>query len=168
LVHQCYRQPALVEEFVSGREFTVGIVGNENPTIFPVLEINHDIVPPDHNRVYSYQFKKEWDADEYYLCPAPVDAVLEELLKRTALDAFRALGCVDVGRVDIRLGEDGVPYVLGVNALPGLSPGFSDLCRQAEVAGWTYPQLVNGILEAALARHRAHAHRLHRFAQSAD
>lgn len=135
-VHDMYHQPALVEEFVDGREFTVGMVGNANPTIFPVIEINYNIVPADHGNIYSYQFKKEWDADDYYLCPAPVDEATELLLKRTALAAFRALGCVDVGRVDIRLGSDGVPYVLEVNALPGLSPGFSDLCRQAGKGGY--------------------------------
>lgn len=167
-VHEMYRQAALVEEFVDGREFTVGLVGNENPTIFPIIEINYNLVPDEHGNIYSYQFKKEWDADEYYLCPAPIDEATELLLKKTALASFRALGCVDVARVDIRLGTDGVPYVLEVNALPGLSPGFSDLCRQAEKAGLTYEELVNSILEAALERHRVAESVRRRLAQSAD
>jgi D-alanine-D-alanine ligase len=167
-VHEWYRQPALVEEFIDGREFTVGLVGNETPLVFPIIEINYAIVPPDHGSVYSYQFKQEWDADDYYLCPAPVDAETEALLKATALKAFRALGCADVSRVDIRLGADGLPYVLEVNPLPGLSPGFSDLCRQADKAGWTYAELINGILGAALTRHRALSAARQRLAETAD
>ncbi|HLN61822.1 MAG TPA: D-alanine--D-alanine ligase [Symbiobacteriaceae bacterium] len=167
-VHDLYRQPALVEEFVDGREFTVGLVGNAEPVIFPIIEINYGPVPAEHGNVYSYQFKQEWDADQFYLCPAPIDAALEARLKRTALDAFRALGCVDVGRVDIRLGADGEPYVLEVNPLPGLVPGFSDLCRQADKAGWTYQDLINGILGAALERGARLHKATRRFAHTAD
>jgi D-alanine-D-alanine ligase len=167
-VHDVYCQPALVEEFIDGREFTVGLVGNDKPLIFPMIEINYGLVPKAHGNIYSYQFKKEWDADEYYLCPAPVDEETEQLLKDTALAAFRALGCADVARVDIRLGTDGVPYVLEVNPLPGLTPGFSDLCRQADKAGLTYPELVNSILEAALERYRVRQQNQQRLAESAD
>jgi D-alanine-D-alanine ligase len=166
-IHELYHQAALVEEFISGREFTVGIVGNESPVVFPIMEINFTPVPQEHGAVYSYQFKQQWDADEYYLCPAPVDSLLEALLKQTALAAFRALGCADVGRVDIRLDENSSPYVLEVNPLPGLSPGFSDLCRQAEKAGWTYEELVNGVLNAAMARLAAREARRQRLAESA-
>ena len=167
-IHQMYHEPALVEEFIDGREFTVGLVGNENPTVFPITEINYAVVPAEHGHIYSYHFKQEWDAEEYYLCPAPVDPALEATLVRAAIAACRALGCVDVVRVDIRLGTDGVPYVLEVNPLPGLSPGYSDLCRQAEKGGWSYEALVNGILEAALARNRAAAIRRQRLAETAD
>jgi D-alanine-D-alanine ligase len=167
-VHELYRQTALVEEFIDGREFTVGMVGNESPAVFPVMEVIFSRVPPEHGNIYSYQFKQEWDAWEYYACPAPVDAELEAALKETAIVAFRALGCVDVGRVDMRLGADGVPYVLEINPLPGLSPGFSDLCRQAERGGWSYDELVNGILTAALARYDAAAAIQRRLAETAD
>lgn len=152
-VHRLYRQEALVEEFIDGREFTVGIVGNTDPLILPILEINFQLCPPEHGPVYSYQFKTEWDADEYYLCPAPVSDELAARLRQTALDAYRALGCRDVGRVDIRLGRNGVPQVLEVNPLPGLTPAFSDLPRAAVAAGMHYEELVNLILEAALARY---------------
>lgn len=152
-VHRLYRQEALVEEFVGGREFTVGIVGNEEPLILPIMEINFNLCPPEHGAVYSYHFKTEWDADDYYLCPAPVSEDLASQLRRTALDAFRALGCRDVGRVDIRLGRDGSPQVLEVNPLPGLTPAFSDLPRVALAAGIRYEELVNLILEAALNRY---------------
>lgn len=152
-VHRLYRQEALVEEFIDGREFTVGIVGNSDPLILPILEINFQFCPPEHGPVYSYQFKTEWDADEYYLCPAPISDELAARLRQTALDAYRALGCRDVGRVDIRLGRNGVPQVLEVNPLPGLTPAFSDLPRAALAAGMHYEELVNLILEAALTRY---------------
>lgn len=152
-VHRWYRQPALVEEFLSGREFTVGILGNGEPHFLPIIEVNFEPCPPDHGRVYSYQFKREWDDGKYYLCPAPVTAVEMELLRSTALRGSRALGCLDVVRVDLRLDEDGVPNVLEVNPLPGMRPGFSDLPRMAEVAGMTYPELVNRILDEALVRY---------------
>lgn len=152
-LHRLYRQEALVEEYVEGREFTVGFVGNEEPLALPIMEINFGLCPPEHGAVYSYRFKTEWDADGYYLCPAPVGEDLATLLRQTALNAFRALGCLDVGRVDIRLGRDGLPQVLEVNPLPGLTPAFSDLPRVALAAGISYERLVNLILDAALERY---------------
>lgn len=152
-IHRTYRQAALVEEFIDGREFTVGMVGNGALKIFPIMEIRFDQVPSDHGNIYSYQFKKEWDDWSYYACPAPIAPDLEARLKQTAAAAFGALGCLDVGRVDIRLSEDGVPYVLEINPLPGLTPDFSDLCRMAGREGWDYTRLVNAILNAAIERY---------------
>ena len=152
-IHKWYRQEALVEEFISGREFTVGILGNHDHYVFPIMEINFEHCPTEHGQIYSYQFKKEWDADQYYLCPAPVSPQLAELLSCTALAAFKSLNCHDVGRVDIRLAEDGTPHVLEINPLPGLTPEFSDLPRVAAAAGMSYNELVNGILDAALERY---------------
>lgn len=152
-VHTVYRQAALVEEFVGGREFTLGIVGNAEPTVLPIMEILFDRVPPAHGPIYSYQFKQEWDDWAHYSCPAEADAELAALLRATAIQAFGALGCSDVSRVDIRLDAHGTPQVLEINPLPGLVPGFSDLCRSAEKAGWDYHRLVGNILQAALERH---------------
>jgi D-alanine-D-alanine ligase len=149
-----YRQPVLVEEFLPGREFTVGILGNRNPVIFPVMEINFDAIPDDHARVYSRQFKTDWSDEVYYMCPAPVTADLEASLKDTALRTYRALDCRDLARVDLRLDRNGVPNVMEVNPLPGLAPGFSDYPRIAEKGGWSYTDLVNGILECALRRNK--------------
>ncbi len=147
-----YKQPVLVEEYLPGREFTVGIIGNRQPVRFPVMEINFDAVPDDHGRIYSRHFKENWFDDKYYLCPAPVSSYLEEQIKEIALKAYRVLGCRDFARVDLRLDKHGIPNVLEVNPLPGLAPGFSDYPRIAEKAGWTYAELINGILECALRR----------------
>lgn len=151
LVHQGYRQPALVEEFLEGREFTVGILGNDEPEFFPIMEVNFAAVPPDH-RVYSRHFKAKWSSWDYYHCPAPVSELERRIMEETALLAFRALGCRDFGRVDIRYDRDGRPCVLEINPIPGLSPGFSDYPRMAEVGGYTFTALINAILRVAAMR----------------
>lgn len=147
-----YHQSVLVEDYLPGQEFTVAILGNKKPEIFPVMEINFDAVPRDHGRIYSRQFKTDWFEDIYYLCPAPISSDLEQQLKDTALKTYRVLGCRDLSRVDLRLDKNGVPNVLEVNPLPGMAPGFSDYPRIAEKGGWSYTELVNGILESALRR----------------
>lgn len=152
--HKAYREPALVEEYLEGREFTLGILGNGRDTyLFPIMEINFGSCPPGHGKVYSYQFKTEWDGQEYYMCPAPVGPELAGVLRRYALAAYRALNCLDVARVDIRLNARGAPHVLEVNPLPGLVPGFSDLPRMATAAGMDYNELVKAILDCALERY---------------
>lgn len=152
-IHRLYHQAALVEEFLVGREFTVGLVGNHDLTVFPVMEINYDPVPEYNGRIYDYQFKQEWDDWRFFHCPAPISRELEAQLKETAVAAWRSLGCVDVGRVDLRLDADGVPNALEVNPLPGLSPGYSDLCRLADIEGMGYTALVNRIINAAIERY---------------
>ncbi|MCL6451845.1 MAG: hypothetical protein K6T75_11180 [Acetobacteraceae bacterium] len=152
-VHRLYRQAALVEEFVGGREFTVSIVGPPGRLrVLPIMEIEFSACPPEHGPIYSLQFKKEWDADRYYRCPAPVGPKLKRRIEEMALKAFSALGCRDVGRVDLRQGRGGRLYVLEVNPLPGLRPAFSDLPRSALAAGISFEELVNLILDAACER----------------
>ncbi|NLU05818.1 MAG: D-alanine--D-alanine ligase [Firmicutes bacterium] len=148
-----YRKPILVEEYLPGREFTVGIIGNTHPVVFPIMEINFDAVPEGHGRVYSRYFKDNLLEDKYYLCPAPMSPGLEAEIKELAFRTYRALGCRDFARVDLRLDRDGVPNVLEVNPLPGLAPGYSDYPRIAAKAGWSYTELINGILECALRRY---------------
>lgn len=160
-VIRTYKQPALVEEFIEGREFTVGILGNDQLTTFPVMEISFAHVPPEANGVYSYKYKKEWTDRSNFLCPAPMDEFTTRLLQETAKQAFRAVGCRDLGRVDFRLSPEGIPYVIEINPLPGLAPGYSDYPVAAEAAGYSYGQLVNTILDLALARCQIHSSALH-------
>ena len=132
-ITRTYKQPALVEEFIEGREFTVGILGNEQLTAFPVMEISFAHVPAEANGVYSYEYKKQWTDRGNFLCPAPIDEFTSRLLQETAKTAFRAVGCRDLGRVDFRLSTDGTPYVIEINPLPGLAPGYSDsLIREVQ------------------------------------
>lgn len=163
-----YRQPALVEEFLEGREFTVGIIGNDDLTLLPIQEIRFDLCPADHGPIYSYQFKQEWDSPEFFPCPADVPAELAARIRSAAIAAYRALECRDIGRVDVRLDADGVPNVIEVNPLPGLAPGFSDLPKAAIAGGMSYNELVNQILHAAVARCGLVEHAYSAVAQSAS
>jgi D-alanine-D-alanine ligase len=105
--------------------------------------------------VYGYGQKKETEAGVRFEVPAQVDEALERELRRVARRAFEALGCRDVARVDLRLDEHGRVHFIECNPLPGLSPGFSDLCVVAEAAGLRYHELIAAILEPALRRLRA-------------
>jgi len=129
----------LIEPFISGRELTVGILlveGEEIP--LPVIEIRF---PGD---LFDYKAKYT-DGDAEFLAPAPLSSEVAEQVQQIALRAHQALDCYGFSRVDFRLGEDGVPYVLEVNTLPGMTP-LSDLPRAAAVIGIEYDDLVEIML----------------------
>jgi D-alanine-D-alanine ligase len=169
-----YRQPVLVERFVSGREVTVGCLGNLNPPVargapedeqasrvtrgvsfLPPLEVNFNAYPASEGGVYTNRMKTDWADDFRYLCPAPLAEDQVEQLNRLTAAVFRVTGCCDVARVDFRLDSSNgnAPYVLEVNPLPGLYPGLSDLVLEAEAAGTSYAYLINAILDHACQRY---------------
>ncbi|NPV07632.1 MAG: hypothetical protein HPY83_06675 [Anaerolineae bacterium] len=162
-----YRQPALAEAFLPGREFTVGLIGNERAVcslphsplydergfhVFPVLEIDVSSVAESEG-IYSSYIKGERPLDPAYLCPAPIDEELSGRLQDLAVRAFTAIGALDVGRVDFRLGDDCRPYLLEINTLPGLNPKYSDIVMAARGEGMEYRVLVNEIVHLAAARY---------------
>jgi len=173
-IFERYNQPALVERFIEGREVTLGVVGNltmpaarrvpvdehaarvfRGLHFFPPLEVNLEKYPEAEGGVYTSRIKVELAHDFHYLCPAPLsEAQLEELNFLTAA-VFRVTGCLDVARVDFRLDrhDNDKPYFLEINPLPGLNPGYSDLCIEAEAGGWAYDELVNRILDEAIKRY---------------
>jgi D-alanine--D-alanine ligase len=150
-----YDQPALVEDYLPGREFTVGLLGNEpNLRVLPAMEIvftDREVAHP----VYSYGHKTETETGVRFEVPAKLDAALEREIAECTTAAFKALGCRDVARIDLRLDARGRVHFLECNPLPGLSPGFSDLCVIALAAGIDYVQLIEAILEPAIQRMRA-------------
>jgi len=146
-----YGPPLLVEEFVSGPEFTVGILGNENPTVLGVMQIEIKGSPPDE-AVYSLEVKREWEEKVHYHCPPRVDPPLLKKIEEVALRSYRVLECRDVSRVDIRVDKNETPYFLEINPLPGLSPVYGDLPIMARRMGWDYDQLVKTIFHHALKR----------------
>jgi D-alanine-D-alanine ligase len=149
---ETYRSPVLVEEFIQGPEFTVGILGNENPSVLGVMQIEIKGVPPSE-AIYSLEIKREWEEKVQYLCPPPIDLSLLKKIEGVALRSYQVLECRDVSRVDIRVGGDGEAYFLEVNPLPGLSPVYGDLPIIAKRMGWTYDRLVKSIFHHALKRH---------------
>jgi len=148
-----YRQPALVEEYIAGREFTVGLLGDKRPRVLAPMEICfHD---RDNERpVYDYSVKQEWEKHVYYQCPAKLTESEQKAIEKIARATFWALDCRDVARVDLRMASDGRIYVLEVNPLPGLTPGYSDLVLIAQAVGIEYDSLIAEIMSGGLRRMR--------------
>lgn len=152
-VLETYRQPALVEEYISGREFTVGLLGDKRPRVLPPMEIkfkNEDVERP----VYNYEVKQEWEDHVYYECPPKLTEAEQKAMEKTARATFWALDCRDVARVDVRMDKDGRVWVLEVNPLPGLTPDYSDLVLISNAVGMTYDQLIAEIMVGGLRRLR--------------
>ena len=146
-----YQQPALVEEFLPGREFTVAIIGNTDPCILPVMEIlPGEECPQDAQFVYSFETKS--GNLERFSCPAMIEPQLLSEIQEMALQVFETLQCRDVARVDIRLDGEGNPRFLEVNPLPGLS-AVSLLTLQAQAAGLDFVDLIDAIFSAAFERY---------------
>jgi D-alanine-D-alanine ligase len=148
-----YNQPALVQRFLPGREFNVGIIGGSRLRVLPLAEVDYTALPADIPPIMSYAAKWVETSTEYQktsvTCPANVEPELGQRISQVALRAFRAVGGRGYGRVDMRLDELGNPCVLEVNCNPCLDEGMA-LARSAEKAGITYPQLLQIIVRAAL------------------
>jgi D-alanine-D-alanine ligase len=149
---ETYGSPVLVEEFVKGPEFTVGVLGNHDPFILGVMQIEIKGNPPEES-IYSLEIKREWEEKVRYHCPPSIDQNLLKKIEEVALRSYRALECRDVSRVDIRVGEGRTPYFLEINPLPGLSPVYGDLVIMARSMGWDYARLVKTIFHQALKRY---------------
>ena len=163
-----YDQPALVETFLPGREFTVGILGRADAKLysrnpewyekdgfhrFPILEL--DMTRSVTPKVYSQESKSKDVGEEGapgYICPADIDPELDKKLKHFALRAHLLLNTLDVSRTDIRLDNEGNPRVMEINTLPGLTPNYSDLCLQAAAEGIRYEDLILEILYLGASR----------------
>lgn len=155
-----FKEGVLIERYLEGREFTVGIIGNKKPIVLPIVEVTFDYLPKNVNRFDSYEVKWIYDNPDNPIdplkCPAPLTPKLKKAIEKVALDTYRALGCVDLTRMDLRLDENGVPNVLDVNALPGLIPDPKENSRFPRACfkyGWTYVQMVLYILNAGLSRY---------------
>jgi D-alanine-D-alanine ligase len=166
-VIRTYRQPALVEAYLPGREFTVGLFGNtlapgEKPLsdlygtngfhVLPVMEI--DVSHLSHqDKLYTGYIKSEMPLGPRYLCPAPIANHLAKRLQQLAVEAFEAIGGLDVSRVDFRMGADEQPYLMEINTLPGMNPTYSDIVLAARGENLAYSTLILEILRLAARRY---------------
>ncbi|MFA5118678.1 MAG: ATP-grasp domain-containing protein [Candidatus Omnitrophota bacterium] len=155
-----YKQEVLVEEFIEGREFTVGILENGKIDVLPILEIDFTSCAKSGEYFYSWRMKEFQGNEEMgltptFYCPARLDKETEKKIKEVALRTHRAVGCLDISRTDIRLSADNIPYVLEINPLPGLNPKESNFPIMAYAAGLTYGDLIESILMSAYKRRKA-------------
>ncbi|MDY7079851.1 MAG: D-alanine--D-alanine ligase [Chloroflexota bacterium] len=150
-VVECYRQAALAEVFVDGREFNIALWGDP-PLVLPLAEIDFSAFEDPCARIVSFAAKWEVGSFEYHhtpaLCPAPVDTRLGNRIADAARRAWTAIGCWGYARVDIRVSNEGTPYVVEVNCNPDLSPD-AGFYRAARAAGHSYESMVVHILETA-------------------
>ena len=155
-----YHQPVLVEQYLPGKEFTCGVLGNgDEATVLPIVGMNFESLPKGALPIYSYDAKFIWDRPErpleIFQCPARITRELQASIERVVLDAYRVLGCRDWARIDVRLDSAGNPNILEVNPLPGILPDPADnscLPKAARAAGIGYDELIQSCLRLAAAR----------------
>ncbi|MDL1892138.1 D-alanine--D-alanine ligase [Sphingobacteriales bacterium CHB3] len=160
IILDTYNEPALVEDFLPGREFTVAMLGNgDDVQVLPIVEIKFDALPDGVNPIYSYEAKWIWDQRDTPLdvfeCPARIDDSLTDEISMVCRDAYRVLNCRDWSRIDVRLDSHGRPNILEINPLPGILPNPEDnscFPKAARAVGVSYNQLINAVLDIAMKR----------------
>jgi len=156
-----YKQPALIEQFLTGREFTVAMIGNSpSVRVLPIIELRFDSLPSNVNPIYSYEAKWIWDTVDnpidVHECPAKIDTYLQNQIESTCRKAFEILRCRDWCRIDVRLDENGIPNILELNPLPGILPNpeeHSCFPLAARTAGMDYSEMINSVLDVAIKRY---------------
>lgn len=160
-VQALYKEPAIVERFLQGREFTVGVLGNPpGLEILPIVEIDHSQLPAEANPIYSYEAKWIWDRPEkpleIFRCPAEIGDYLKTKIEDVVRRTCEVLRIRDWCRLDMRLDERDEPNILEVNPLPGILPNPEDnscLPKAARTAGYSYSALLHRVVEEAAARY---------------
>jgi len=154
-IHRWFKQGALVEEYIEGREFNVSVVGNDPAITLPVSEIDFTGMPDHLHKIVSYQAKWMPDHEAYKhtvpICPAQIPEKLSHELSRTALTCARILETRDYARVDMRVTDNGTIYVLEVNPNPDISRD-AGLMRAASVYGWDHGETLKRIVHLAYER----------------
>lgn len=140
-----FNQPALVEGYLPGREFSVGVLGTRNPEILPIMEV---IIPEEHGTTQTVDIKANNLVQRS--CPADITAELADDIRLNVLKAYDVLGCSEMARVDVKLDENGVPNIIELNAIPALEEGYAHYPLMAEEAGYDMPALVEKLVEEAL------------------
>ncbi|MDD8031532.1 MAG: ATP-grasp domain-containing protein [Acidobacteriota bacterium] len=161
-ISELYNQPSIVEKFLTGREFTVGVLGNyPELEILPVVEIDHSKLPAGARPIYSYEAKWLWDRPEkpleIFKCPADISGKLKTKIDNIIKKTCQVLRIKDWARIDLRLDQNDEPNILEINPLPGILPNPEEnscLPKAARAAGYTYDQLINRVVWEACKRYR--------------
>ncbi|MBI4992603.1 MAG: D-alanine--D-alanine ligase [Candidatus Magasanikbacteria bacterium] len=155
-----FKQKALVEPFLNGREFSVPMLGNNPPEVLPIIESDHSTLPAGLRPIDSLDVKwiiEEASGGANFICPAKIDSGLEEKIKKICLQTWEVLRLCDFCRIDIRCDRAGNPYVLEVNSPAGLIPPEVSMTSyfplSARVAGMDYETLLKKIFSAACHRY---------------
>jgi len=160
-VTSLYKEPVIVERFIGGREFTVGVLGSSpDVEILPIVEIDHSQLPKGATPIYSYEAKWIWDRPENPLkifhCPADIPIDLKLRIERVVARTCSVLRVKDWCRIDVRLDDAGTPNILEVNPLPGVLPNPEDnscMPKAARTAGYTYSALIHRVVDEACKRY---------------
>lgn len=161
IILEKFGAPVMVEKFLSGREFTVAILGNgNNLEILPIIEANFKSLPKGSNHLDSYEAKWIWDdpkmTENSMICPAKITPKLKEEIEKITKKAFRVIGCRDWARLDLRMSSNGKIQLLEINSPVGLLPKKEDMSKlptAARVAGLSYSQLIGKIIKIGLKRY---------------
>ncbi len=157
-IFEQFNQPALVEEYVDGKELHIAVIGNSPPESLPIIEFDFAALPEDHPPIITFDVK--WNPLEFAYhrvhsrCPAQLEPEVEQQVRQLAVQAFEATGCRDYARIDLRLTPDLKPFILEVNPNPDLTEGVSFM-EAAEIAGYNFSRTIRRIVECALARGNA-------------
>jgi len=155
-----YKQSILVEQFIQGREFSVGLLGRqgENPEVFSILEIDYSKLPKEIGNVFGQRAKTKYGSLDHYICPAKIPKDLKKRLQTISIDIWKYLDIRDFGRIDFRMNNKNQIYFLEINPLPGMdfdleNNDFSFYPYMAMKSGYNYDQLIQYILESACYRY---------------
>ncbi len=153
-----FEQPALVEEFIEGRELGVSVLGNGTPRVLPIEEMVFSGLPEGFRGILSFESKWEPLSEVFHLgelvCPADLSESVEKRIHDVALRTYEAMGVRDYARIDMRLGKNNRLYVLEVNPNPDLTEGVAFMAS-AKAAGLSFPDTLETIVREALKRGEA-------------
>jgi D-alanine-D-alanine ligase len=156
-----YHQPAIIEEFLPGREFTAAVLGNgERARVLPIVEINFAELPKEANPIYSFEAKWIYDVSEnplnIFTCPAQLSEHLQNEIESVVLRAYEVLDCRDWSRIDVRLDSRGRANIIEINPLPGILPKPEEnSCypKAARAIGLSYEEMLLSVLKAGCDRY---------------
>jgi D-alanine-D-alanine ligase len=155
-VIETYKQNALAEEFIEGREVNVSIIGNKDPIALPIEELQFTNFSESTYKICSYQAKWIPNSEEFQktipVCPAQLPKNVENRIKRLALAAYKVMECQDYARIDIRIDKDNNSYILEVNPNPDIGPVDTAFTRAAAANSISYNELITKILDYAIER----------------